>query len=285
MAENTPTDPAGLGHGAGPGDGSGGTTWREALRRAGAVLVPRAAQRRPGWSLLVPLIAALAGLLFTTSAHISAGTNLRDDRRPELTRLIEERRRQVESEDATASALRRDIDASTGQQAGSDGRIAEQQARANAVRADAGLTALHGPGVTVRLDDAPRRPDGSLPAGARPDDVVVHQQDVQSVVNALWAGGAEAMAIMDVRVISTSAVRCVGNTLLLHGRVYSPPFEITAIGDPNALRGALDAAPGVQSFRDAVQAWGLGYDVRSESDITVPAFEGSITLDRAEATR
>ncbi len=57
-----------------------------------------------------------------------------------------------------------------------------------------------------------------------PDDLVVHQQDVQAVVNALWAGGADAVQVMDQRLLSTSAVRCVGNTLLLNGRVYSPPY-------------------------------------------------------------
>ena len=49
------------------------------------------------------------------------------------------------------------------------------------------------------------------------------------MVNALWAGGAEAMTIMGERVIATTAVRCVGNTLLLHGRVHSPPFTVAAI--------------------------------------------------------
>ena len=69
----------------------------------------------------------------------------------------------------------------------------------------------------MTLDDAPRR--ASLPGTAKPDDLVVHQQDVQAVVNALWHGGAEAMHAQDQRVISTSAVRCVGNTLILQGRV------------------------------------------------------------------
>ena len=89
--------------------------------------------------------------------------------------------------------------------------------------------------MTVTLADAPRSADRVLPEGTSPDDVVVHQQDVQAVVNALWAGGAEAMQIMDQRIVSTSAVRCVGNTLILQGRVYSPPYEITAIGDPERL--------------------------------------------------
>src|SRR3569833_1449764 len=79
-----------------------------------------------------------------------------------------------------------------------------------------------------------------------PDDLVVHQQDVQAVGNALWAGGATGMQIMDQRLISTSAVRCVGNTLILQGVVYSPPFRITATGAPDRLRAALDASPEIQ---------------------------------------
>jgi uncharacterized protein YlxW (UPF0749 family) len=235
------------------------------------------------WSVLVPVIAALAGLLFTTSARTAAGTNLRDDRRPELTKLIGEHRTVVQRQAAVAARLRTEIDAKTAEEAGSDGRIAEQRERADASRPAAGLTALRGPGLTVALDDAPRRPDGGLPGGARPDDVVVHQQDVQSVVNALWAGGAEAMVIMGVRVISTSAVRCVGNTLLLHGRVFSPPFVISAIGDPPGLRAALDADAGVRAFRGAVDAYGLGYAVTARADLLVPAFSESVTLEFAEA--
>lgn len=256
--------------------------WRSLLAGTGATLRPHGPRRRR-WSVLVPLIAGLAGLLFTTSARTAAGTNLREDRRPELTRLIAERKTQLQEEAALAGDLRSQIDAVTGAQAGSDSRVAEQQRRADGVKAAAGFTAVHGPGITVMLNDAPRRPDGSLPDGARPDDVVVHQQDVQSVVNALWAGGGEAMVIMDLRVISTSAVRCVGNTLLLHGRVYSPPFVISAIGDRNRLRAALNADRGVAAFRAAVSAFGLGYEVADDSDIVAPAYVGSGSLEYATA--
>ncbi len=261
-----------------------GPSWREALRRIGAVLIPRTGRRRR-WSVLVPVIAALAGLLFTTTVRTAAGTNLRDDRRPELSRVIEERRLQVDADAMRAASLRESIDDTTRAQAGSDTRIAEQQRRADLAKPAAGFTAVHGPGVEVVLDDAPRRPDGNLPIGALPDDVVVHQQDVQSVVNALWSGGAEAMVIMDIRVISTSAVRCVGNTLLLHGRVFSPPFVIKAIGNPDRLLAALDGDPGVRAFRDAVEAFGLGYRAEAEADILAPAHVGSGTLDYADAIR
>ena len=222
-----------------------GSTWREALRRAGRVLVPRTARRRR-WSMLVPVIAALAGLLFTTSARTAAGTNLRDDRRPELTRLIEERQAQVAGETSRAAGLRTEIDGLTRRPrpARTAGSPTQQARGRRAARRPPGSPRCTVPGSAVVLDDAPRRPDGSLPTGARPDDVVVHQQDVQSVVNALWAGGAEAMMIMGVRVISTSAVRCVGNTLLLHGQVFSPPFAIAAIGEPSPAARRARRRPG-----------------------------------------
>ena len=116
---------------------------------------------------------------------------------------------------------------------------------------DAGFTALARARGHRRARRRAPAHDGSRPPDASNDDLVVHQGDVQAVVNALWAGGAEAMSIMNVRVLTTSAVRCVGNTLLLHGRVYSPPFKIVAIGDPAALQQALASSQGVRLFKDA----------------------------------
>ena len=96
--------------------------------------------------------------------------------------------------------------------------------QANALMVEAGTQEVRGPVVVVELNDA-KIPADQLPEGVGVDDNVVHQQDVQAVVNALWSGGAEAMMVMDQRLISTSAVRCVGNTLILQGRVYSPPLR------------------------------------------------------------
>jgi uncharacterized protein YlxW (UPF0749 family) len=118
----------------------------------------------------------------------------------------------------------------------------------------------------------------TLPGNPTPDDLVVHQQDVQAVVNALWAGGARAMTIMGKRIISTTAVKCVGNTLLLQGVVYSPPFVVTAIGDPVKLRRALDDARDVQIYLEYVAAYGLGYQVADFTRRTVPGYGGPLGL-------
>lgn len=263
---------------------AGSTSWRSALTRAVSLLAQRRAARpRRAWSILVPGVTAVAGLLLTVSATTSDGTDLRNDRRPELTGLIGERKREVASAQERAALLRRRVEARTSQLAGSDDRTAEQRSIATGREFEAGTAPLRGPGLTVRLDDSPRRSDGSRAAGATVDDLVVHQQDVQAVVNALWAGGAEAMMIKGVRVIATTAVRCVGNTLLLDGRVYSPPFVIAAIGDPGRLQRALDAAEGVRAFRIAVANYGLGYQVKVEADVSVPAYDGSTALRSARS--
>lgn len=236
--------------------------------------------RRP-WTLLVPLTALGAGLLFATSAATAQGTDLRADRRLQLTELIARERSEVEQQEARAAALRDDV-------ARAGARVAEQDSRVSRASAPrelelaAGLVPVRGPAVTVTLDDAPRRP-GRPALSDDPDDLVVHEQDVQAVVNALWAGGAEAMTLMGQRVVSTSAVRCVGNTVVLHGRVYSPPFVVTAVGDPAALRDALDSDPGVQYYRTFVDRFGLGWSVKDERSVELPAYEGPLELPNVTA--
>jgi uncharacterized protein YlxW (UPF0749 family) len=236
---------------------------------------------RHPWSVLVPLTTLAAGLLFATSASTAQGTDLRADRRLQLTELVARERAAVERRSRAAADLREQVSRESEEVAARDGRVA-QAAPPRALEEAAGLGAVRGPGVTVTLDDAVRQP-GRPPLSDDPDDLVVHQQDVQAVVNALWSGGAEAMTLMGQRVVSTSAVRCVGNTVVLHGRVYSPPFVVTALGDPADLRRALDGDPGVGYFRTFVDRFGLGYAVQAEADARLPAYDGPLELPHVVA--
>ncbi len=234
--------------------------------------------RRPRspWVVLVPLTALAAGLLFATSASTAQGTDLRADRRLKLTELIARERADVERREQDAAELRGQVRGLSERAAATDVRVAQAKAAAELEMA-AGLVPVIGSGVTVSLDDAPRR-EGRPALSDDPDDLVVHQQDVQAVVNALWSAGAEAMTLMGQRIVSTSAVRCVGNTVILHGRVYGPPFVITAVGEPGALRDALDTDPGVLVFRSYVDRFGLGYTVRTQRSVQLPAYDGPLEL-------
>jgi uncharacterized protein YlxW (UPF0749 family) len=89
---------------------------------------------------------------------------------------------------------------------------------------------------------------------------------------------------MGKRVISTSAVKCVGNTLLLHGKVYSPPFKIQAVGDVGKLTNSLRTDPNVTILQDYVDLYGLVYDVQRSQLIELPPYEGSLLLDNVKVT-
>lgn len=234
------------------------------------------------WRALVPVAAAAAGLLLATTAITARGTDLRASRSVGVSQLIDRQQRTISSLTREASALRASISATTALAAVGDRRVRAARAAADHLAAAAGLTAVTGPAVSVSLDDVPRREQQrDLDAGASPDDLVIHQQDVQGVVNALWTGGAEAMTIMGQRVVATTAVRCVGNTLLLHGHVFSPPFVVTALGAPTQLRRALSADPDVQIFQQYVAAYGLRYHTRTFARATLPAYDGVLELSHA----
>jgi uncharacterized protein YlxW (UPF0749 family) len=240
--------------------------------------------RRPTlWSAVVPLVALAAGMLFALSAATARGTDLRSSG-GDLPGLIRDQTRQNTVLAGRLAQLRAEVDRLSAQQAPGDLRVTQLTTEADTLTLAAGTQAVSGPTVQVSLTDAKNVPD-VLPDGISVDDYVVHQQDVQGVVNALWEGGAEAMMLMDQRVISTSAVRCVGNTLILQGRVYSPPYVITAMGNREALKAALDRSPSVNISRQWVAEVGVGYDVKTSAEQTFPAYAGSINLERARASR
>ena len=248
-----------------------------------AKLPPWLTRRPSRWSLLVPVVGVAAGLLFAMSAQTARGTDLRPSG-TDLADVIRAQTRVVQNRTQAVQALRDQVERLTTQSAPGNTRIGALQRQSAALAPEVGTAAVRGPAITVTLNDA-KRSAASLPPGFTADDIVVHQQDVQGVVNALWAGGAEAMMLQDQRVISTSAVRCVGNTLILQGRVYSPPYVIRAIGDVQRMRQSLDTNPTVSIYKQYVDVLGLGYDVRTSPVETFPAYTGTTTLTHARVPR
>ncbi|MCX4507369.1 DUF881 domain-containing protein [Streptomyces anulatus] len=241
------------------------------------------ARRTSAWAVrgLTAAVFALAGLIFVTSANTAKGTNLRSDSSLlKLSDLIRERsEKNGELNDSVAGA-RADIDALAQRD---DGSTKAEDARLKALEKAAGTTKITGDSVSVTLDDAP--PDATANPGypePQPNDLVIHQQDLQAVVNALWQGGARGIQVMDQRLISTSAVRCVGNTLILQGRVYSPPYKVTAVGDPGKLKQALNDSTAIQNYLLYVKAYGLGWKVDESEAVTLPGYSGTVDLHYAQ---
>ena len=248
-----------------------------------SMLANRLNRSRPtSWRALVPVICAVAGFIFATSAHTSGGTELRTAvSSANLAGLVHNAETQVNSELGRFTALQHEVSNETDAAAKQNASVAAAQQQGAPLEAPGGLTAAAGPGIVVVLDDASVL---STDPAENLNNFVIHQSDLQSVVNALWAGGAEAMTIAGQRVIATSAVRCVGNTLLLNGRVFSPPFRVAAIGPYETMHKALDKSAGVQFFKQAAVYYGLGYTVQQTDSLTLPAYDGPISLSYAKVT-
>ncbi|MFH8881864.1 DUF881 domain-containing protein [Streptomyces californicus] len=240
-------------------------------------------RRTSAWAVrgLTAAVFALAGLIFVTSANTAKGTNLRSDSSLlKLSDLIRERSEKNGELNDAAAAVRTDIDALAQRD---DGSTEAEDAKLKALEKAAGTTEISGDSVSVTLNDAP--PDATANPGypePQPNDLVIHQQDLQAVVNALWQGGARGIQVMDQRLISTSAVRCVGNTLILQGRVYSPPYKVTAVGDPGELKRALDDSTAIQNYLLYVKAYGLGWKVDENEAVTLPGYSGTVDLHHAQ---
>lgn len=232
--------------------------------------------------VLTAAVFALAGLIFFTSFNTAKGTNIRTDASLlKLSDLIQERSRKNGELDESNAALRDDIESLAERD---DGSTKAEDAKLAALEEKTGTQELKGESISVTLDDAPPDATAKLPGypEPQPDYLVIHQQDLQAVVNALWQGGAEGIKVMDQRLISTSAVRCVGNTLILQGRVYSPPYKIQAVGDPERLKKALAESPAIQNYMVYVNVYGLGWKVDDEGTATLPGYSGAVDLHYAQ---
>ena len=230
--------------------------------------------RKSLWRAGAPVALMLAGLLFATSATNARGTDLRPSRNTTLAGLVEEQSRRSDALAKQAAALRGEIAGLQSRQGGIDKDTTRRLAW---LSQHVGTTPLSGPGMTVTLQDAPKKVLEENP-DIDADWLVIHQQDIQAVVNALWAGGADAISIQGHRIISTTGIKCVGNSVVLHGVPYLPPYRISAIGDSAALQKALNESKYIDNLKDYVVRFQLGYEVRPQQTVAMPAYEGTLEL-------
>ena len=107
----------------------------------------------------------------------------------------------------------------------------------------AGLTEVSGPGIVVTLNDSKKRfPDAPVEVE---NAGIIHDSDINGVVNELKAAGAEALSINKQRVVGLTAARCAGPTVYVNNIPQTPPYIIQAVGDGDTLATALKLPEGV----------------------------------------
>ncbi len=137
----------------------------------------------------------------------------------------------------------------------------------------AGLTEVSGSGVTVTMNDSSSRGGGDMNA------YLVHAEDLLSVVNELYAAGAEAVSINGQRMVSKSAITCAGSIVMVNNVRVAAPFEIKAVGDSDVMHSALYFPGGVV---DNLSPWGIEISVRKEAVVEVPAYTQTALFTQTE---
>lgn len=231
------------------------------------------------WHWGTPLAAAAAGALMATSAVHAQGTDLRPGRYTDLASLAANEARDAQRLKDRVSTLSAQNEALTQQVAG--GAVKQARRRADALKPVAGLTAIAGPGVRVTLSDAPLSVSENSTRNI--NDFIVHQQDLQAVVNALWGAGARGITIAGQRIVTTTGIKCEGNSVQIQGALYPEPYVIEAVGNPVALDHSLAQDPNVLGFRimAADPTVQLGWDQEDLSSLTLPAYTGPMTMNYA----
>ena len=211
-------------------------------------------------------VTVASGLLFSVSA-------LNERKNPaatsDLSTLVRNRQEQVKSLENEVSALDAQIQSfsSASPQSGDEDVFTARSTQT-----------VTGPGVQITLSDAP---PGQIPEGATPNDLVIHQQDIEDTMNALWAGGAEAMTVQGVRITNRTVIRCIGNVILVDGTSYSPPYVIQAIGDPDTLRATVTANPRMVNYQAYVTKYGLGWDMQTKDSLSFAPATTPLTVNYA----
>lgn len=239
-----------------------------ARRAAGGAPAPRSR-----WVLTAGLLAV--GLLLATAvAQTRQRASAAEEARAAITTEIEDREaandrveRSLERERAAVSRARRDALRITANGA----RLAREL---SALETATGAGAVHGPGMVVRLTEQALEGDDADvdPRTDSDSDNRVSDRDLQTVVNEIWAAGAEAVAVNDQRLTATAAIRSAGEAVLVDFRPLNPPYEISAVGPPTMRTVFVEGFGG--SYLQVLRDYGIEFTVQDADDLLLPASAG-----------
>jgi uncharacterized protein YlxW (UPF0749 family) len=241
---------------------------------AGEQAAPSDRRERRRSRAVVALVMVVAGVLAAVTVdQAAAGARGREQVRQALLGDIDRER-------DTAGELGAQLDGLRGQV----NRTRDRALRATAVgqraldqlasaEQGAGAVRVSGPGLLVTLANASPNADADpVGGGTVPDpNGLVRDGDLQLVVNALWAAGAEAISINGQRLGPTSAIRFAGEAVLVDFNPVTNPYEVSAIGDPDTLSEKFLASAEVGSLAVISESYGLRFEFAKEKDLTLPA--------------
>jgi len=224
---------------------------------------------RPALVLVFVVLGLLIAVAFNTTAGLVDARPGRSSDLVDVVRSMEAQRTELQDRLAELRAELAELEKQAAEDSGVSASFSRELDR---VRQMAGLSAVSGAGVEVVLGDGTE-----VAQGADPNDYLIHDTDIAAVVNALFAGGAEAVEVNGERIVATTPIRCAGTTVLVNSARLGSPYVIRAIGDPAALEQALFADESAALlFGTYKSQFGLQVSVSRSPSLTVSAYRGSM---------
>lgn len=221
-------------------------------------------QRPTGTLVLVTTLAI--GLVFGVSSQTLGDRQTeRTSARADLIAQIEARQERVEANSVRVSELQEEV-ALAQERVLLDSAGPAAAGVSSQLLASVGAVGVQGPGLVVTLDDAPLESGRGTSAN---NEGRVLSRDLQIVVNALWAAGAEAIDINEQRLTSRSAIRFAGEAILVNYRPLTRPYVVRAIGDPDRLAAEFASSDGGVYLKALSDNFAIRTDVVAEEEITM----------------
>jgi len=228
----------------------------------------------PTWE--ITLFVALVALGFLVTAQLRSETPRVQYTSQERAPLIETAlglQAQQKALQGQILDLRSRIAATETSNQGSDAIVKQLNDALFQARLAGGLTALEGSGLVIQLEDAPQAAQST--GGA---DLLVTGRDVRSVVEQLWLAGAEAVAVNDERVVSTTSILDIGGSLLVNSAYLAPPYQVEAVGPTDLYSQLAGSASWVDFVAARAGQNGIRLSIAEPADLVVPAYAGSVTI-------
>ncbi len=151
---------------------------------------------------------------------------------------------------------------------------------ATGLREQGGLTALRGPGVAVSL--ASGRP-GAVPQAQ--SAWLVNFQDIEDVVQVLFEGGAEGVAVNGRRITPATSFAGSGTALVIdQGPPLSPPYRVAAVGNRSQMEQLLNDPSSLGDLRNRQRLYGLQLSWTGSPELSLPAYDAAIQVTYARAS-
>lgn len=223
---------------------------------------------------MVAVLVLFGAMLIVSAIQAERARPAAAAEREQLIAQIQEHKEELAGLHDTLTALQTTVSDLRDRAAATEQTLSEINTKTTKRAIWAGMAAVSGPGVVVRTDNAPGA-EGSGSSG------IILDTDLQALVNSLWHAGAEAIAINGHRLTSLTAIRFAGQAITVDYRSLTPPYVVTAIGDPDTLPARLVESRGGQLWLGLEANFGIRFEITTKEHLVIPGHE-RVTLRHAE---